>query len=162
MWLFSALLALVAAVGGQFVLARLGLGRSFVARFLIVGCGIGLVLAGDLMKRYGGGVEFWAGVFVFAFACELYLFLVTLVASSVSVSLLRVLRHGSASRAEVDRGCSGRDMVAARLMNLCRSGLLRRPEAGYAVTRHGQWLLILFRALRFFFHRRLLPVTGAG
>jgi hypothetical protein len=159
--LASALFALVAAVIGQFVVARLQFGGSFVARFLLVGGGVGLVMAGSLVREFGLGVEFWAGVLVYAFACELYVFLVTLVDSSISVSLLLLLRRGSSSRAEIDRLSSGGAMVASRLDKLCVNGLLKRVARGYALTPRGQRLLILFRALRFFFHQRLLPASGS-
>ena len=160
MWLASALFALVAAVIGQVVVARLQFGGSFVARFLLVGGGVGLVMAGSLVGAYGWGVEFWAGVFVYAFACELYVFLVTLVDSSISVSLLLLLRRGSSSRAEIERRSSSRVMVTSRLEKLCVNGLLRRAGSSYALTRRGLRLVVLFRALRVFFHRRLLPAIG--
>jgi hypothetical protein len=159
-WLASALFALVASVTGQIVAARLQLGGGFVARFLLVGVGVGLVLAGSLVRAYGLGVEFWAGVFVYAFACELYVFLVTLVDSSISASLLLLLRRGSCSRAEIDRLSSSRVMVASRLEKLCLNGLLKPAANSYVLTPRGQRLLVLFRALRVFFHRRLLPAAG--
>ena len=160
MWLASALFALVAAVIGQVVVARLQFGGSFVARFLLVGGGVGLVMAGSLVRAYGWGVEFWAGVLVYAFACELYVFLVTLVDSSISVSLLLLLRRGSSSRAEIDHLSSSRAMVASRLEKLCVNGLLNCAGSSYALTPRGLRLLVLFRALRVFFHRRLLPAIG--
>ena len=160
MWLVLALFSLVAAVTGQVVVARLQFVGSFVVRFLLIGGGVGLVMAGSLVREYRLGVEFWAGVFVYAFACELYVFLVTLVDSSISVSILLLLRRGSSRRVEIDRLSSGRAMVASRLEKLCGNGLLRRAAGSYRLTLRGQSLLILFRALRFFFHRRLLPTIG--
>jgi hypothetical protein len=161
-WLTSALLALVAAVTGQFLAARFQIGRGLVARFLLVGGTVGCVMVACLARTYGSSIEFWAGMLVYAFACELYIFLGTLVDSSVSVSLLLALRHGSASRAELDRRSSGRAMVASRLERLCESGLLGHSDDGYTVTRRARWLLRLFRALRFFFHRRTLPTIGGA
>jgi len=159
-WLVSAVFALMGAVIGQVVVARLHFGGGFVARFLLVGGAAGLVMAGSLVRAYGWGVEFWAGVFVYAFACELYVFLVTLVDSSISVSLLLLLRRGSSSRAEIERRSSSRVMVTSRLEKLCVNGLLRRAGSSYALTRRGLRLVVLFRALRVFFHRRLLPAIG--
>jgi hypothetical protein len=161
-WLTSALFALMAGVTGQFLAARFQMGRGFVARFLLVGGTVGCVMVACLMTTYGLSVEFWAGMLVYAFACELYIFLGTLVDSSVSVSLLLSLRHGSSSRAELDRRSSGRAMVASRLEKLCENGLLERAGDRYTVTRRARWLLALFRALRFFFHRRTLPAIGAA
>lgn len=160
MWLTSALLALAAALLGQVVVARVQPRGNFVARFLLVGGGVGLVMAGFLVRAYGWGVEFCAGVLVYAFACELHIFLVTLVDSSVSVSLLLLLRRGSSGRAEIDRRSSGRAMVASRLDKLCVNGLLDRAGSSYALTRRGRRLLVVFRALRVFFHRRRLPLIG--
>jgi len=159
-WLASALFALVAAIIGQVVMTRLQFGGSFVARFLLVGGGVGLVMTGSLVRAYGWGVEFWAGVLVYAFACELYVFLVTLVDSSISVSLLLLLRRGSSSRAEIDHLSSSRAMVASRLEKLRMNGLLRRAGSSYALTGRGLRLLVLFRVLRVFFHRRPLPAIG--
>jgi hypothetical protein len=160
-WLAGALSALVAAVAGQFIVARLEIGGSFLARFLLVGGGVGLAMAGSLVGGYGLGVEFWAALFVYAFACELYVFLITLIDSSISASLLLLLRSSSSSRAEIDRLSSSRAMVASRLQKLCMSGLLARAAGSYALTRRGQRLLILFRALRSFFHGRALPANGS-
>ncbi|PYN43498.1 MAG: hypothetical protein DME00_26910 [Candidatus Rokuibacteriota bacterium] len=160
MWLVSALFALMGAVIGQVVVARLHFGEGFVARFLLVGGAVGLVMAGSLVRAYGWGVEFWAGVLVYAFACELYVFLVTLVDSSISVSLLLLLRRGSSSRAEIDHLSSSRAMVASRLEKLRMNGLLRRAGSSYALTGRGLRLLVLFRVLRVFFHRRPLPAIG--
>jgi hypothetical protein len=133
-----------------------------VTRFMLVGGMVGCVMVACLTRTYGLSVEFWAGMLVYAFACELYIFLGTLVDGSVSVSLLLALRRGSSSRAELDRLSSGRAMVASRLEKLCASGLLGRAADSYSVTRRAHWLLLLFRALRFFFHRRTFPVIGAA
>ena len=161
MWLTAALLALVAAVTGQFLAAGFQIGRGFVARFLLVGVTAGCAMVACLARTYGLSVEFWAGVLVYAFACELYIFLGTLVYSSISVAILLALRRGSSSRAELDRQSSGRAMVSSRLEKLCEHGLLGRVGDGYTVTRRARWLLLLFRALRCFFHRRTLPAIGA-
>ena len=162
MWLTSALLALVAAVAGQFLAAHVRIGRGFVARFLLLGGSVGCVMVACLARTYGLSVEFWAGVLVYAFACELYIFLGTLVDSSVSVSLLLALRRGSSSRAELDRQSSDPAMVTSRLEKLCEHGLLGRAGDGYTVTRRARRLLLVFRVLRSFFHRRTLPAIGAA
>jgi hypothetical protein len=161
-WLTSAVLALIAAVMGQFLAAKFQIGRGFVARFLLVGGMVGCVMVAWLTSMYGLSAEFWAGILLYAVACELYIFLGTLVDSSVSVSLLLALRRGSASLVELDRLSSGRAMVASRLEKLCQHGLLERAGVGYTVTRRARWLLLLFRALRFFFHRRTLPAIGGA
>ena len=85
MWLAWTLLALIVAVTGQFLVARFHGGGSFVARFSLVGGPISLAMAASLLKTYGLSLEFWGGMFVYAFGCELYVFLGTLVGSSVSV-----------------------------------------------------------------------------
>ena len=90
---------------------------------------------------------------VYVFLCELYLFLFTLAASSVSASLLLSLAVVSEStESEIDRTYSSQHMVAVRLGRLERAAFLeRRPEGGYVLTSRGRAAMRLFKVLRSFF-----------
>jgi predicted transcriptional regulator len=90
----------------------------------------------------------------------LYVFLITLVGGSISVTLLLLLRRGSLKPAEVDRLSGGREMVAPRLKQLCANGFLKPVGGGYELTRRGRALAAAFRSLRRFFHRRTFPTIG--
>jgi hypothetical protein len=90
-------------------------------------------------------------VVVYAFACELYVFLFTLVASSVSASLLMALAAGALTPQEIGALCDEAGMVQMRLERLVDGGLLRVAPAGYAPTRAARVMLAGFRMLRRFF-----------
>jgi hypothetical protein len=159
-WLASALVALIVAIAGQILVGLLQPARSMVMRFLIVGGGVGLLLVGHLAGSYGLGVEVWAAGLVYGFGCELWVFLITLVDSSVSVSLLLLLRRRPLGRVELIRFASGRMMVATRVEKLCARGLLQRASDGYTLTRRGRALVATFRFLRRFLHGQALPMMG--
>jgi hypothetical protein len=124
---------------------------NVVAKFVGVGGILGLVLAGYELAVDGPGVEAWAALLVYVFACELYVFAFTMVSSSVSASLLLALRAGSLSEAEIDRRYSSAYMVESRLEKLRAGGFLGADAAGYALTPKAQRLIRGFGALRRFF-----------
>lgn len=147
-WVASYLMGAVAAHSFLGRLARAGTG---VGRFLMVATPLGLALFVHAASRDGLGPTTVAALVVYAFACELYVFLFTLVASSVSASLLMALASGGLTRREISALCDEEGMVRMRLERLVRGGLLRAAPAGYAPTRAARVMLAGFRMLRRFF-----------
>jgi hypothetical protein len=146
MWAPS-LLALLIAIAGHAGLRRIAPGLGSVSAFLLAGCVVGAALAAALFERWGLRMETWAALAAYAFACELYIFLFTLVGSSVSVAFLYRLRSGAPPAAD------GRAMVTRRLQRMVTSGILEKTDTGYRHTTRGARLLRAYRYFRAFFRR---------
>ena len=86
-----AALYFVAAVALHAIWCRLSTRLSVVVKFVLVGGATGLVLIGHLIGIGGLSTGTLAGALVYALACELYIFLFTLILSSVSAIWLRRL-----------------------------------------------------------------------
>ena len=143
------------AVAGHAVLCRTRFVGNIVTKFLAVGGLLGVALIGHNVFVQGLGVETWPAVLAYGFGCELYIFLFTLVGSSVSASLLLTLGTGTLPQTEIDKLYSNTYMVERRIDNLLAAGLLGVTRSGYLVTAKGQSLLAVFRTLhRFFKHAK--------
>jgi DNA-binding HxlR family transcriptional regulator len=134
-----------------------------IGKFLLVGGAGGLALACHLLQTSGLTLATAAGLMAYAFACELYLFAFTLVASSVSARLLLLLREGELSRAQIQGMYDTAGMVERRLARLVAAGLLVRHGSAYRVTPKGRRLLGVFLALKGFFrHGQEPPLRKAA
>jgi DNA-binding HxlR family transcriptional regulator len=149
----------VAAVAGHALLTRTALPANAVVKFLCVGGPLGLGLALHVLALHGVGLAALATLAVYAFACELYIFLFTLVGSSVSVRLLLALRAGDRSGADIDALYGSAGMVTRRLERLAAVGLLVRDGRAVRVLPRGRRLVRVFAALKHFFRH---PEQPAG
>lgn len=148
MWLGLSLGAFLLAVGCHLVVARLPLPISIVIRYLVAGGGVGALLALVLLARYGVSSEVVAGLALFAFLSELYIFLFTLVISSVTVSMLLRLRQGPLAETVLTEEASSSAMVASRLEQLERNGFIRTENGRYVPLASARQLTAAFVALR--------------
>jgi len=153
MWAVAGILAFAATVLIHSLLCRLPFSGNRVVSALGVGTLGGLALMVELTSRYGMRMQTWASVFLYAFACEFYIFVFTFVGSSISAGLLLSLRHESLTEKGVDAACSSPRMVERRLEDLVRAGLLVAGRDGYIPTRRARLMLAAFEMLRRFFHR---------
>ena len=133
-----------------------------VSRFVASGAPIGLGLMVYLLWRGYLPIEVIAALLCYALACELYIFVFTMISSSVSVSLLLRLRDGKADWHQLDAQYSDSAMVGARLTKLLANGLIRQTPQGYAVTPRGQALTATFDRLRRFFRLTEPGRTGGA
>ena len=101
MELLWGLVAFLTAVGCHAALLRLPLRGDSVTKFALAGGLVGLVL-GLVVLALSPTLAGLAGLVLYAFVCEVYTFLFTLVGSSVSVQILLTLRGGPATAAELD------------------------------------------------------------
>jgi hypothetical protein len=146
----------LAAIAGHALLVRMGRPGNVFVRFLASGLPVGVVLMWHMFTLYGWGVAPWAAVALYAVSCELYMFLLSLVTTSVSVRLLLALRRGELSRAEIDALYDTAGMVSRRLENLVATGLLERDAVGYHLSVRGRRVVWAFAVLkRFFRHDQL-------
>jgi hypothetical protein len=155
MWLAGAFFFFMMAVLGHAWLCRVQLSMNVVFRFLIFGCILGAGLIWWLYNEYGiTHPQLWAGILIYGFVCELYIFLFTLVISSVSVNLLVSLLGGKMTRAEIDSLYDSGQMVSTRLDRLTDAGFLTRGLKGFELTQKGARTIRMFEWLRSFFHHR--------
>jgi hypothetical protein len=153
MWLAASIAFLAAAIVAHAVARRIASGFSSIVSFLVVGSLVGAGLVVFVFDRWGTDIASWSAILVYAFACEVYMFLFTSVGGSISASLLYQLRAGVLSSAEVDRQIGGRAMVERRLAKMSSTNLLAKTEHGYSGTMAGARLLWLYRHIRNFFWR---------
>jgi hypothetical protein len=162
MWLGLAIATVVAAVLGHAILSRSAARRlNMVARFILVGLPLGLVLWLVLVLRDSTALEVLAALLGSALACELYIFAFTFVSSSVTVSLLLKLAAGPANWRQLDGDYSDAAMVGGRFAKLSANGLIVATPRGYVVTARGAALVSHFDRLRRFFRHTRGDAAGA-
>ncbi len=91
-----------------------------------------------------------AAVLLYAFGCELYVFLFTFVTSSVSVALLVSPGPGKPASAPAE-------MVRRRLAAMHTAGLLQMAAGRCVLTPRARGLVRVYRGLRGFFRHRTTP-----
>lgn len=154
MWCLWVIFYFAAAVVGHAILCRFPLAWNSVWKFIPCGLGLGIALVVQECLLQGFGIETWAAVLLYGFSCELYIFLFTLVSTSISVSVLLTLRTSSLTPAEIGRFCSSSYMFERCIKKLLDNGFVAKNSSSYIVTARGRILLALFRPLRTFFRHR--------
>jgi hypothetical protein len=96
----------------------------------------------------------WAAALVYAFCCELYIFLFTFALSSITANLLGRLSRCNMTDRDIEQFYDSRHMVATRLDRLVAVGLLEEGQAGLRLTTEGARMVSTFRLLRGFFRHR--------
>jgi hypothetical protein len=156
MWLVYAVLCFALSVALHAVASRIRLDMNRVVSYALVASVAGLVLVWALIGHYGADVRAWAALFMYALAVELYVFLFTMVGSSITARILITLRTRDLTLEELNSVFSTTGMVEGRMVNLLDNGYIQ-PDgpAGYSLTPRG-WLMVrAFRSLRNFFRRGL-------
>ncbi|MBY0527544.1 MAG: hypothetical protein K2R98_29375 [Gemmataceae bacterium] len=146
---------LAAAIVGHAIAMRLSGRGDSVTRFAMVGGFIGLGLSVHALffdSLPCGG----AALVVYAFACELYVFLFTLVGTSVSVGILLKLANGPHSRSEIAALYDAPSMVRGRVERMRAVGLLGKD--GFPSSQ-GKRLVALFLTLKRIFRH---PIPGCS
>ena len=152
MWLLLAGLAFVLAVLAHAVISRIErLPGNMVVRFVAPAGLVGLGLLAVLLIRYRLDLPTLAGLLLYSLGCELYVFLFTMISSSITVAILLRLESGGLTRREIDMLYMEEEMVAGRVARLVANGFLVATPSGYAVSDRGHVLLHSFARLRRFF-----------
>ncbi|GIW82348.1 MAG: hypothetical protein KatS3mg105_4155 [Gemmatales bacterium] len=146
------------AVLGHSIAGRLGMIQNSVARFLVVGSVAGLTLLVVLCRHAVSALDVMAGLTFYAFLCELYIFLFTMVSSSISAKTLRLLWQGPMSAEQLEAVYEGAGMVQRRLERLQATHLIRTEGKHRTLTAKGERLVRWLRFFRDFFHR--LPTSN--
>lgn len=122
-----------------------------VRRFLLVGIPLGLALAAISLNRFGFTVQGFAAIAFYALLCELYMFSFTLVLSSISATLLIMLRNEPIDTRALASVYDPEEMVQLRLNRLLNNGFLDKVQGQLIVTAQGMNYHRAFTTLRVFF-----------
>jgi len=156
MWILLPLVCFGLAVFLHGMAMRLPLRFDVVRRFLLVGIPMSGAVVVFSIATLGLTIHAFAAIFLYAFLCELYMFCFTLVISSVSVTMLIMLRRGVVEALVLTSTYDPRGMVTLRLDRLIKHGFIERKGERLVVTSRGMRLHQAFGALqRFFGHEPL-------
>jgi hypothetical protein len=154
MSLLGAVLLFIAAVVADAALARLRLPINGVMRFIFVGVIAGTALTGILLRIEGATPSVLAALLVYAFACELYIFVFTTSLASIGANILIALSKHPRDGVEAAAICESRTMVSARLNRLVVAGLMQANAAPLTLTIKGKKLVRTISAVREFFRHK--------
>jgi hypothetical protein len=122
-----------------------------VRRFLLVGAPLGMALVVFSLAHFGSTAPGLAAILLYALLCELYVFSFTLVLSSVSATMLIILRGGPVQASALASVYDPREMVNLRLERLLTAGFIERASGRFLLTEKAKRLHRVFTALRRFF-----------
>lgn len=131
MWFIISLVSFILAIIFHAVLSRLVPSANRVFLFLILGTavGSGLIYLNHINYNFFS-IETAASALLYAFLCELYLFLFTFALASISANLLQHMSIRSLSASEIDAIYDSRKMVLNRYNRLISNGLIVMDSAG--------------------------------
>src|SRR5262245_12114241 len=162
MWLVLSLAGFALAVVLHALLTRMGGSLTIVLSFLFVSVPLAVVVAALALWMFAVSDESIAALLVYLALCETYIFLFTLAANGVSVSLMMRLRSRPTSADELMKSYSTRAMVERRIEHLKSGGFLIEEDGQIALLERGRALVCAFAlALGFFKHRRSLDIGVA-
>lgn len=150
MWVLLPVGAFAVAILLHGLVVRLALRVDSVRRFLLVGFPIGIFVVASAFALFGMTIRGFAAIFLYAFLCELYMFVFTLVLSSVSATMLIMLRRRSVKASAFTSAYDPREMVFLRLERLLRNGFVERVDGRLAVTSKGMTVHKAFKRLQQF------------
>jgi hypothetical protein len=122
-----------------------------VPKYVMVAALLGIGLIAHLFVAYGVSTALLAGVLVYGLLIELYLFMATLIISSVSAIWLRRLWRGSARLDALRELYSPAWMVESRIERLVSSGFVVQAGSDFRVTAKGLHMIQTFGRFRRFF-----------
>jgi hypothetical protein len=151
----AALGAFVASVILHLCATRLWTRQNRVFSFLISGFVVGFILLEVLLKTRSR-IEALEAALIYAFACELYVFLFTFVVTSISVAILVWLREdGRLRESRTETAQDDDDFVGGRIKRMVESGIFQKKEEQLNLTAKGRILLIAYKGLRSFFGHQI-------
>jgi hypothetical protein len=125
--------------------ARSGGSMTITARFISIAAPVGAGLSILVVVMFGATDAAVGAILLYAVACELYIFLFTLVANGVAVSLLLRLSKRAMSSEDIDRAYNTRAMVERRVSQMIDAGLLLEKDELLVATFRGRRLAHLYQ-----------------
>ena len=144
-WLLTATIALLFTVIVHSVLCRFYMQINRVIKFVLIFIPIWICLLWLLSNKYGiFSLETFAGILTYSFLCELYVFLFTMILSSISANILHQLLKVKMPITTLINMYNSKDMVQNRITRLIETGLLNEKENRYLITPKAKHLLKVF------------------
>lgn len=153
MWLIWSMAAFVTSVLVHAIVVRFGQRAGTVAIFVAIGGVWGIALIGYCLRSYGLAPATLAAALTYAFACEFYIFLFTLVGNSVSFALLTKLERHPLEAAAITGFYRAEAMISRRFEQLERSDFISTGPAGLTLTERGERAVRMFSFLHVMFGR---------
>jgi hypothetical protein len=153
MWLCLSIVPFALSVLVHAAAMRLAERAGAVAAFVAIGGAVGAALAGYCVLRYGLAATTFAAILGYVFACELYIFLFTLVGNSVSFGLMARLVKRPLESAEIAEIYRPEAMIERRFDQLERANFIVADRAGLGLTTRGRRLARVSLLLRAVFRR---------
>jgi hypothetical protein len=157
MWFLGAISAFAIAVVIHAVLRRIKRATSNITvSFLIAACLPAVIFFSWLVARFGCASQTWAGVLVFCFLCQLYVFLITFAMASVTANCLVRLAQNQDPETKLDSVYENANMVDVRIDRLKAINLIMEAPSGLIrLTTLGEKVVRIFARVRnFFYHQR--------
>jgi hypothetical protein len=152
-WLSWTFAAFIFAILGQALLLRGGVLRNSLIAFVTTGAPFGFALMAVLLPGHSIS-QALAGILLYAFLCEFWIFVFSSIFSSISATLMLNLRAGAMCRHKIDRLFDNRQMIRRRISWLRHVGAAIEKNDVLTPSEKGRHLLRLFDALRAFFGHR--------
>jgi len=146
LWLGAALAVLLLTVALHAASSRISAANA-LARLAAIGGAMGAGLVYFLMAAHVDRIELVAGLALYAFVCELYVFVFTLSLYSVSANLLARLRDGELTAKQIHSTYGSVRMVEIRIARLVEKNLLTRDGNRLRITASGRLLVDAFLRL---------------
>jgi hypothetical protein len=153
MWLVLSVLSFASSVLVHAAAMRRAERAGAVATFVAIAGVVGAALAGYCVLAYGLHPATFAAILGYVFACELYIFLFTLVGNSVSFGLMARLAKRPLEPAEIAEFYRAEAMIERRLDQLERADFIVADRAGFGLTARGRRLANVSVLLRAIFRR---------
>ena len=153
MWLMLSVAAFVTSILVHAAAVRLVPRAGAVPAFVAVGGAIGVALIGYCALSYGSAPPTLAATLVYAFACELYIFLFTLVGNSVSFGLLTKLASHPLRPDEIAAFYRAEAMITRRFEQLAANDFITTGADGVKLTARGKRAVRVFSLLHAVFGR---------
>lgn len=162
MWLGLSLSGFALAISLHAIFARLGGSPTIVLSFLKVSLPVAALVALSALWMFGFSDESIAAVLVYLAISETYVFLFTLAANGVSISLMMRLGSHPTTAEALMASYSTRDMVERRIDQLQAGGFLTEAGGRIHLLERGRRLVRAFGIVRSIFkHPEALNVGSA-
>lgn len=126
-------------------------GITSVKKFVIVSGIAGLLLTILLYQDYGLTPDILSCLLVYAFFCELYIFMFTMTIGSISANLLFSLLKQPLTLKEINGLYNSQKMVNNRIERLISAELIEESPEGLVLTAQGLKLATIFNYFSSFF-----------
>jgi hypothetical protein len=123
-----------------------------VIGFLLIGFIVGAFLSIYMILISGFNFAYIVSILLYGFFCEFYIFLFTMVGSSVSASLLISLLKDNIKEIDIENISKTKKMLRSRIQVLVKTGLLIQKTDCYSLSTKGYFLNKIFLFLRHFFN----------